>query len=385
MILKIVCSVINNFETRHIEDWSIANNIAKYGTYTEFMSVGSTAYKLPVYPLFLSVFAYLFPENSLAVIIVVQHLILFVVPIIIIKTLSLFGKEKVGILAAFIFIFSPAYFHYSNVIEVTNVFVPLFLIWIYVYSKIFLGKSTTLYYVFFGISTAVLFLTQVVVIPIVMILFLVLLLFKKIKITGLAIVLFVTAIFYSPWIVRNKMAFDKIILTKTPVWQNIYLSFTSAPNICNDVILIDDEHERYTFHLRKSVNEFEMERIYKEKTLEVLDGKEIIFIKKSLQNALLLWYVPSRYFYDNSLPILFGRKIFTIILNIFTIFFLFYIYKKYRLLFWISLLLFANFTFPYMIGHASNTRFKLDFEWYQYILVALFFLEIKNKEQFLYH
>lgn len=37
-----------------------------------------------------------------------------------------------------------------------------------------------------------------------------------------------------------------------------------------------------------------------------------------------------------------------------------------------SILLFINFTVPYMIGQAAMTRFKLDFEWYQLFLAAYF-------------
>ena len=145
-------------------------------------------------------------------------------------------------------------------------------------------------------------------------------------------------------------------------------------NVCDTVKLIPAEHDLYTFHLRKTVNEFEMEKIYKSKVVEVLRGREEIFFLKAIQNAGILWYVPARYFYDKPTA-MFGRKIFVILLNILTLFSLIYFFRKYRLLFCVSLLLFAAFTAPYMIGHAANMRFKLDFEWYQYTLIALFLYE----------
>ena len=53
--------------------------------------------------------------------------------------------EKIGILTGFIFLFSPAYFFYSNIIEVTNVFIPILLIWTYFYMKIYLKNYKTNY------------------------------------------------------------------------------------------------------------------------------------------------------------------------------------------------------------------------------------------------
>ena len=80
-IAKIFYSIHNNFSTNYFEDWSIANNLAKFGVYSEFMEVGSTAYKLPIYPLFLSSVIYFFPKNSTEIIIILQHVLFFFIPI----------------------------------------------------------------------------------------------------------------------------------------------------------------------------------------------------------------------------------------------------------------------------------------------------------------
>lgn len=58
-------------------------------------------------------------------------------------------------------------------------------------------------------------------------------------------------------------------------------------------------------------------------------------------------------------------------------------YKKNKNVFYFFTFIFLGFTIPYMIGHASNIRFKLDFEWVQLILLALYgtnFLKNKNLE-----
>ncbi|ODS89279.1 MAG: hypothetical protein ABS44_05250 [Chryseobacterium sp. SCN 40-13] len=106
----------------------------------------------------------------------------------------------------------------------------------------------------------------------------------------------------------------------------------------------------------------------------MLNGKETAFFKKAIQNAFLLWYVPARY-YDDGFAALFGRKFMVLGMNIVTVFALFYFFRCHRRFFYFSILVFFNFTVPYMIGHAANTRFKLDFEWFQYAFISLFIYE----------
>ncbi len=371
---KILYSFYIGFSGLHFEDWAIANNLAKYGEYSEFINIGPTAYKLPVYPLFLSFFVKWFPMYAKEIVTIVQHVIYFIIPILVIKIGSLVFNKNTGILAAYIFIFSPGYFYYSNVMEATNIFIPIFLLWIYLYSLIYYEKwNKVTHYITFGVITTLLALTQVVAVPIIGLGLLALLVFKKISIKHVLLVIFVASLSYSPWIIRNKIVFDKIIVSKTPVWQNIYFSFTSKVNVIDELKLISDQHQSYTFQARRKIDEFKMEEIYREETERVLVGNGNLVFKKWAQNALLLWYVPLRYYYDNSLSIVLGRKMFVVFMNIFSIAAMLYFYKVGRRRLVLGfLMVFIGFTIPYMIGHVANTRFKLDFEYLQYILVAAY-------------
>jgi len=379
LIFKISYSFITHFSGGTFEDWRIAENLAQHGTYAEFLSAGATAYKLPAYPVFLSFFIEVFPEYAKEMVVLTQHLIFFFVPFLIFKILKVFHKQDAGLLAAFLFIFSPAYFYYSNIIEVTNLFIPLFLLWILQYLKIYQNqRKSLLYLISFGILTAILFLTQVVVIPLAIIMLCALVFLKKINLKKFAILGLVAAISYSPWVIRNYRVFDKFIPSKTPVWQNLYFGFVSDVNVIDQLKIIPNEHASYVFQKRKNTDEFEMEKIYKDELKKDLNGRYNLIFIKAVQNAGLLWYVPSRYFYDNSLPILLGRKIYVIVLNFITLLALFHLYRKNKLLCFAFILLFINFTIPYMIGHAANTRFKLDFEYFQLILAAYFLTRNKK-------
>ena len=107
----------------------------------------------------------------------------------------------------------------------------------------------------------------------------------------------------------------------------------------------------------------------------MLDKKIVDLLNSQINREFyssFLYLDMSNYYYDNSLKIIFGRKIFVSLLNVFTILSLIYLYKNNKKLFYLSILVFINFTMPYAIGHAFNTRFKLDFEWFQYFLVSYF-------------
>lgn len=159
LVAKVFYSFDFNFPGESFEDFRIAQNLRQNGIYAEYMAIGPTAYKLPLYPLFLSFFIWLTGDYAKEFIVLSQHLIFFFVPILIISLFRIFQKEKHGLIAAYIFIFSPAYFFYSNVIEVTNLFVPIFLLWIYFFLKVYVGSLGEFGLLFFGFLTALLFLT----------------------------------------------------------------------------------------------------------------------------------------------------------------------------------------------------------------------------------
>ncbi|OJX32126.1 MAG: hypothetical protein BGO86_08095 [Chryseobacterium sp. 36-9] len=384
LVLLSKCIVILFFKEQFsvFEDYTIAVNLIKYHQYSEFINLGSTAYKLPIYPLFVSVFVYLFNSEALRYAAVAQSALFFLVPVLMCKITRFFNQEKVGIAAGYLFLLSPAYYFYSFIIEATNIFVPLFLYWIYLYLKIWFRDSGSFKgYIFFSFISGILFLTQVVVIPIAGILILSLLIFKKINFKNLILISFGTVLFYSPWVIRNYVVFDKIIISKTPVWQNIYFGFKDNVQFFNDLKLIPLKRDETLYEMRNEHDEFIYEKVFKNEVRKVTNFEPHFFVKKAVGNFICLWYVPLKYYNDNSLSVLVTRKLYIIVLNILTIISLVFLYRRSKLLFYFSLLFFANFTFPYLIGHAANIRFKLDFEWYQLILVSYLLVILYQKSK----
>lgn len=380
VILKIVYIVFFHKEFWAVEDFTIATNIVKYHEYSQFIKQGPTAYKLPVYPFCISFFLELFGDSGLMALSVFQAVLSFFSPLLIYKISELFEKKVVGILAGFLFILSPSYFIYPTIIEATNIFVPLLLLWFFCYFSIwFLKKEKTVHYVSLGLLTGVLFLTQVVIVPLAMIMLLALLFFRKVTWRKFSVLMIVLCLIYSPWVVRNYFVFDQLVLSKTPAWQNVYVGFTANNQLFDDLKLISVERDNFLYGMSDEVSELEMEKVYKNEVAKETQWEPIFFIKKAISNFICLWYVPPKYFYDNSISVLLGRKIPVLILNVLTIPSLLLIFRRNKMVFWFSILFFGNFTMPYLIGHAANIRFKLDFEWYQLILVAIIMIEIYNR------
>jgi hypothetical protein len=138
MLIKISVTLFFTKEISGYEDWSIAKNLVNFGEYSEIRSAGQSAIKLPIYPLFLSFFLFIFGKYALFAIVIAQHILYFFIPIGIYRLLLLFNLEKVGIIAGFLFLFSPAYLYYSSIVEATNVFIPISILWAIVLAKIYL-------------------------------------------------------------------------------------------------------------------------------------------------------------------------------------------------------------------------------------------------------
>ncbi|WP_228384321.1 hypothetical protein [Chryseobacterium soli] len=171
-------------------------------------------------------------------------------------------------------------------------------------------------------------------------------------------------------------------MSKSPVWQNIYLGYVSEYQILPDNHFITEQDEKkIAVHIGEN-DEFVGEQIYENEVHKIIEADQWAPLKKGINNLISLWYVPKRYFDDNSLSILVGRKAYVMIINILLLLSLLYFFKNNKSLFLFLCVVFAGFTFPYLVGHAANIRFKLDFEWIQNSVIALFiFLKYLNKKQ----
>ena len=382
LLVKIAISYSQGFAIGFFEDWRIAENLALHGSYSWQIEFGSSAFKLPIYPLFLFFFIKVFGSiAAIKWILFLQHIIYFCIPILMVKCFNNFKLLNVGFLSGYFFIFSPSYFYYSSVLEATNLFILFFLLWFYFYSFLWNNNTSQKKVIFLLIMTGLLALTQVVVIPIMLFLIILLYIYKKTKISTIALIFFIAGILYSPWIIRNYVVFNKIIISKTPVWQNVYMGYISEHQIFKKNVFLSEVEEKKVLDQIPLHDEFENEKMYKKVVETIQKRHSYAALKKALNNFVSLWYVPNRYFYDNSWSILLGRKLYVLVLDVFLCMGLYYFFKKkfYKILLFSSIIL-AGFTVPYLIGHAANIRFKLDFEWIQTSIIAFYIMMIGKEK-----
>jgi len=76
-LAKVAYSFALDFPGGYFEDWHIAKNLVQHGIYSEFINVGPTAYKLPVYPLFISMFMLAFPAFPFEALVTASILFIF--------------------------------------------------------------------------------------------------------------------------------------------------------------------------------------------------------------------------------------------------------------------------------------------------------------------
>ena len=253
---------------------------------------------------------------------------------------------------------------------------------LYQWSKVWLKGLDPARIIRLSVSTALLFLCQVVVVPLAVLLLMSLYIFRRANLKPLALVFGLVVLGYSPWVIRNYLTFDRLVISKTPVWQNRYFGYYSDVQVFKDLQVYSVSHEAEILRMRRNTDEFRMEDLYRREVKKIETAEPLIVVKKALANTLMLWYVPSRYYHDHSLSIWITRKLYVIILNILTVCSLIFLYRKksWKLMAF-SVLLFLNFTAPYALTHSANTRFKLDFEWFQLFLTAylLYFTILKRK------
>jgi hypothetical protein len=129
LVIRLIFVVMTHHKIHSAEDFLIAQNLVSGYGYTFDTNVGATALKAPVYPLFLAVCVAAFGTYAQLAAALLQHCAIAFVPLLLARLGRVWNIEFLGCLSGFLFLLHPSYFYYPNVLEVTNLFIPLFLIW----------------------------------------------------------------------------------------------------------------------------------------------------------------------------------------------------------------------------------------------------------------
>jgi hypothetical protein len=366
LALRLLFLVVIRPTIHGVEDYNIARHLAAGDGY-EYADLGKTAMKVPLYPAFLAVFIWLFGDAHPLVIAGVQHALIAFVPLSLLRLGKELGEPELGVFAALVFAIHPSYLYYPTVLEVTNLFVPLSIVWSILFVQTW-NVSTLKNALWLGGLSGMVLLTQpVAMIP--MMGFLVLLAIKKTW-QHAAVAFVVALLIASCWTARNYAVFQKVILAKSAFWGPVYLGFTKTSNGSDRYNLIADSTQIHIDSTWRTVNETVMETTYKAAVMEAATRDPVKTIEKFFYQCGVYWWVAPRYFAENGLGIWLGRKLPVLLLNTLFVIGMLMLFRRNRSLTIIIGLVMLYFTAVYGATHVSNMRFKLDIEWLELFAVG---------------
>ncbi|MCX5815530.1 MAG: hypothetical protein NTX75_04710 [Proteobacteria bacterium] len=389
-IFKTLFSIVFVQSFTSVEDYVIAINVVMGNGYCYYPELGPTAFKTPVYPLFLALiisFTHLF--NKLPIVIV-QHLLLSIVPYLLYKLSKLFLNEKQSIMSGLLFMICPTFFYYSNVIEVTNLFIPVFISWAIVYLNLIkqlydfqwikyisLSFSTKTLKIILPFLTALVILTQPVA-GLVIAVGLFAILYKR-SYGYFALSVCIIAMLISPWVIRNYIVFDRFVPTKTSLWLNFYAGYFMSSHGSNKYKFIPDsvENKNKYFDYYMLQNEIEFDQELKKEFIGFVIKNPYLYLEKTVLQMYLFWTFTQRYINDYSLNFLISRRLPVYFLNIFFVIGMFFVFRQNKPLFWILLFIFLNFTLVYGLTQMINVKYKLDIEWLEFLAIAFCFKKLE--------
>jgi len=365
LCIGLAISVLGVDNYNSVEDYRIAENIAKGIGFVHVEHLGFTSVKAPIYPYICAFFIKLFPNDSKFAIVLFNHLSKFFIPIMFALALKTFNKEKVGLIAGFLFILHPSYLFYPNVIEPTNLFILSCLAWLNFYSRSSVANSK-LDIINSGIFGGLTILIQPIALPIILLAHLFKITSGKKYILSLVVILMVLI----PWTIRNYDVHGKFVLIKSPMWFNFYYGYKEEMTETNKFDIISKEDTDKIDSLRNVIDDVSMEKHYKEAFIKATAANPEVYIERVAFNFINYWTFVPRYRDNYSLSFLIVRRIPVYLLNFLFIFSCFALFKSFTKELVATLIPIAYFTFIYSIFYASNIRYKLDIEWVQLILIG---------------
>ncbi len=354
------------------------NLVNGYG-YSYIPSVGPTALKMPLYPLFLSLPIIIFGDEKLFPVLL-QHVLMSVTAFGIFKISEHFFTKKMSLWLGILFLLHPSYFYYSNTLEITNLFVPVFVAATYLFLN-FMDRGHQAKNILFSISlgafASALLQLQPVVLPVVATAIACMVASKRWK--QALIVTATGLLLLAPWTARNYCEFGKFMPLKSPVWMNFYLGYwQTAPKY---VMVSDSLHREIFDNEVTKFNDIEMEARYKSIAYPIIMNDIPLYLEKTACQAYLYWTYPPRYDGDKSLSFLIVRKIPNFILTVALAASLFIAYRRNRKFFWSTVLILAYFTAVYASTSVLNIRYKLDIEWVEIVSLGFLFPMLGKQKQ----
>ena len=248
----------------------------------------------PIYGYFVYVHALIFGlnENLAAYVICTQIIISSITPIIFYKIISKFFSQNLSLIGGFIFSLFPLIVYSSSQISSVSLYQFLFLAFIYLFLNLTNLKSYK-NFILIGFLAGILILTRRDFVLIYIFSLFYLFLFLKINLKKIIYIVLVTVITISPYLIRNYIAFDKIII-QAGLGYNVWKAYN--PNAKVEGYITESKD------LEVQLNKVERDINYRinEDKIYLDQGKNYIAANPKKYLKLFFKRVFSFYFYDNN-------------------------------------------------------------------------------------
>lgn len=364
MILRVIFHLILRPNIHGAEDIDIAIHLAR-GEGFSIYDRGPTTAKGPVYPVLLALFIWMGASpNNLWQVVLLQHLMLAWMPLLLYRLGKVMTFPIIGSLAAWLFALHPSFLYYPTVLENTSIFIFLTAVWALGLYRLRQHQRSG-WMGFIGIWWGLVWIEKPAASVPMTIAILILLPWRR--------WLILLPIAFMPvglWALRGYLTFGYPTWTKTFAGQHAFAMswhpdmavmprYATSPIIANqmDSLFLLPEKTSGPIFARLGAEIFRQQGILR-------------VAERTFVHALIFWWIPPRYWENNSIQFWLVRKLPVSFVNILFLLGLLYGWKRYRGL--VAFILFSSLyiTLFYATNHVLNVRYRLDIEWLQLYVCA---------------
>ncbi len=294
IILRLL--LLNTYGDSTLEnEWGVIfNNLKNFGVlaYRSFEDyLVPSVYMPPLYVYFIFLIDVFSPEilNLVQSILITQILLSAITTYFFYKINFFLFNKKLSIISSYIFSLFPLNIYSSLQISSISLQIFLSVIFLYLILKILSGNDKIKICLFLSFISGLTVLLRGEFIIIYFFTVVYLIYYKKLNLYKVAVIILVTILTTSPYLVRNYMVFEKITVTKSfgyNLWKGNNIDATVEGSETNLAFKTDKIKEKIDVIEKNNLYEFNYDKIFLESSLKFIDENKLLFFKRYIKKVL---------------------------------------------------------------------------------------------------
>ena len=294
IILRLL--LLNTYGDSTLEnEWGVIfNNLKNFGVlaYRSFEDyLVPSVYMPPLYVYFIFLIDVFSPEilNLVQSILITQILLSAITTYFFYKINFFLFNKKLSIISSYIFSLFPLNIYSSLQISSISLQIFLSVIFLYLILKILSGNDKIKICLFLSFISGLTVLLRGEFIIIYFFTVVYLIYYKKLNFYKVAVIILVTILTTSPYLVRNYMVFEKITVTKSfgyNLWKGNNIDATVEGSETNLAFKTDKIKEKIDVIEKNNLYEFNYDKIFLESSLKFIDENKLLFLKRYIKKVL---------------------------------------------------------------------------------------------------